>query len=745
MNPFLCLSIMFALSKRRIHKMKNSRLFRLTSLLSLVGLLASCNPGSNKPSITPDSGPNWKGTLKEGYTSLANSENAINPSIAEDGTYTVSGQIFSTKSTYNSTFTTEPDSYNYLSTPWQYNALHFVNMVDGLISNNQYGATYGGLALGYKVTENADGTETWTFQLKEGVKWINNSDGKVYGEVKADDFVAGMEYVLDPINSSQFSYLPIGVIKNASEYYASKSSALNDPTQFSEVGIKAVDDYTIEYTLIEPTPYFLTCLTYSVYYPVSRQWLDEKGSAFGETQNDILVNGAFRLTEHVASSRSTFTKNPYYYDDEHVYVDTVNLYFIGRSSSIDQARRLYENGTIDSFNVQSSDEEGYKKYVTGEDGSGTTSNPVDPNCSPVASTDQFSFIAYFNYIRTNYEYDATAHRQTDKEKADTHKAILNKNFRKGFLYGLDVMQYLRYYNQGDPVQRLNRTYTVKGLSQDAAGKDYTSYVEDVYNEKQGTENVKLIGTDISESGSAEDPIYDGAKAKAYFQQAKEELSAEGVTSEHIYIDVIGAMDATEFGYQQAMFRSIEENSDGWIVMNVSTPTSNDQDTKWGTDDNNYDFSMQMGWGADYGDPKSFLHTLAGLSFDENNNLVDMGDNLNYLGFTGDISEKELSDSLLGNYTSLYEEALKYNTTATYSERLSAFAEAEYDLIYEDALILPWYTRSGIYDVVSKVIPHQAGTANYGNNSDKFTNIVVSSNPITRTQREAIEAAYKENK
>ncbi len=726
--------------------MKQKRLLKTLTIVSLLSLLGACKKTTASNSAKPDT-PNWYGTLKEGYTSLENQ--AANPQIDESGNYTVAGQTFSTKNTYNSIFQTEPDSYNYLSTPWQYNALHFVNMVDGLISNNQYGSTYGGLALGYKVTENADGSETWTFQLKEGVKWINNEDGKVYGEVKADDFVCGLEYVLDPINSSEFAYLPCGVIKNAQDYYSSKAAYLKDPTvkvmDFSEVGIKAVDDYTIEYTLVEPTPYFLTCLTYSVYYPVSRSWLDEKGSAFGETQNDILVNGAFRLTNHVASSKSVFTKNPYYYDVEHVYVDNVNLAFIGKSASIDQARKLYENGTIDSFNVQSTDTEGYTKYVTGTDGSGSTNNPVDPNCSPVASTDQFCFIAYFNYIRTNYEYDNVAHKKTSSEKEDTQKAILNTDFRKGFLYGLNVMEYLKYYNQGDPVQRLNRTYTVKGLAQDKNGKDYTSYVEDEFNKQQGTTDVKLIGTDISESGSSEDPIYNAEKAKEYFHKAKEALAQEGVTAEHIYIDVIGAMDPTEFGYQQAMFKSIENNSDGWIVMNVSTPTSNDQDSKWGNKDNNYDFSMQMGWGADYGDPKSFLHTLVGETFDSEGNCIDIGDNLSYLGFTGDKSEKELSDKLLGNYTNLYNEAIKFNTKENYSERLSAFAKAEYDLIYEDAIVLPWYTRSGIYNVVGKVIPHQGSQANYGNNSDKFVNTVVSSAAITRAQREAIEKDYKTHK
>lgn len=205
------------------------------------------------------------------------------------------------------------------------------------------------------------------------------------------------------------------------------------------------------------------------------------------------------------------------------------------------------------------------------------------------------------------------------------------------------------------------------------------------------------------------------------------------------------MDATAQAYQKDMFDAITTNSDGWVVVRIVTPASTDEKTKWGQTENNYDFSMEMGWGADYGDPKSFLHTIVGASYDENGTCIDIGDNLSLYGFSGEYSEKALSDKIFGNYTSLYNKALQYNTTATYKQRLQAFAEAEYDAIYEDALFIPWYTRSGIYNVVGKVIPHQAGTANYGNNSDKFTNIVVSESAITKEQRAAINQNYDSHK
>lgn len=738
--------------RRRKFLMNSYKTIKKVALLSLVALLGSCSKGGTSTTGSSSGGEasgdtstssqddKW-GTLKEGYTSLANTN--PNPTLNADGTYTTAGQTFEIKDTYNTTFATEPTTYNYLTTQWQYNSLMYSQMVDGLMMNNAKGGLYGGLALGYKTVENEDGTQTWTFQLKEGVYWYKN-DGTKYAEVVADDFIAAMEYVLDPINGSEMSYLPMDIIDGAYDYYYALTDFENgdaaEAPDFESVGIKAVDKYTLEYTLKEPTPYFLTCLTYAVYYPVNREWLDDLGTDFGSTYNDILSNGAFLMKSYSEGSTASFIKNTNYYDAEHVYFNNLNFKYVSSTSSIDYQRKLYENGDIDGFNVMSSDKEGYKKYVTGEDGSGTTNNPYDPNCSPVASTDQFCFTGYYNFKRTTYEYPSGTHTKSESEKTATAKAICNKNFRKGFLHGLNVLEYLKYYNLADPVQRLSRTYTVKGLATDSDGKDYTEYVTDVYNKAQGTSGVKLIGTDLSEAGET-DPIYNANEAKTYFAAAKSELAAQGITDSVIYIDVIKSMEAEEAGYQEAMLTSIESASEGWIKINLLEPTSDSQKVKWGEEDLNFDFSMESGWGADYGDPKSFLHTFV-LSFtDGSENATDIGENLSLCGLSGTSDEKELANTVFKEFTDLYYKGVAYNKNEDYSKRLQAFAEAEYNLIYESALIIPWYTRSGIYDVVSKVIPHQAGTANYGANSDKLSNVVVSKNPITKEQRNAINAAF----
>ena len=118
-----------------------------------------------------------------------------------------------------------------------------------------------------------------------------------------------------------------------------------------------------------------------------------------------------------------------------------------------------------------------------------------------------------------------------------------------------------------------------------------------------------------------------------------------------------------------------------------------------------------------------------------------------MGFSGNLTDeqKTLMHELLGEYTEMYEEGIQYTDVSQLSKRFKEFAEAEYYAIYEKAIIIPYYTRSGLYPTVSRVIPHQAGKAGYGLNSDKLKNVIVSENPITQEQRTAINNAYEANK
>ena len=571
----------------------------------------------------------------DGFISLANQ--APNPALNADGSYTVGkgteNEIsFPTKREFKTTVSKDYETMNYLVSQWTYNSYHFCNMVDGLVENDKFGNICGAVAESYKVEKNSDGDQVYTFKLRSDAKWSNNKTGEVTANVTANDFVASAKYVLNASNGSATASI-LFTIKGAAEYYA------GEETDFAKVGVKAVDDNTLEYTLNGEVPYFLSSLTYAPFLPVRQAFLDSVGTDFGKTEDDIEVNGAFRITEHTAGSNPsfTYTKNANYYDADHVYVDTVKRIGIPGTATVDWARTQYEAGAIDSFSVSGRDEEGYAKYVLGDDENnpGSYKNPAHPECNGVLSVGDATYIGYFNINRDYFEVNEKKNRKSDAQKVATAFALANKDFRKGVLYGLDVSKLLYIYQLNEWYNYLMRGYTNRELvSYD--GKDYADFVDDVYNTKKGlTGNNKVTLTGINnadlhpataDNPTAPDPVYNLEEARKYFKAAKESLISSGSLKEKdfpIKVDIIGEMSASTFVYQQEMFKAMSEDAEIGKIVNFvyNIPNSDDQDTKWGSVDNNYDFSMWSGWGPDYADPNTFLHTYA---MDDGDMLVNLG-------------------------------------------------------------------------------------------------------------------------
>lgn len=304
--------------------------------------------------------------------------------------------------------------------------------------------------MGYKVVENADDSQTYIFQLKEGVQWVNNQTGEPYAEVVADDFVAGIEYVLNPANGSQTATIVTGFLQGAEAYYDALSD--DEAANFNIVGVKALSKYQVAYTLTEPAPYFLSALTYSPFLPVNRQYLAEVGTAFGVTENYILVNGAFRITKHLFENSFEFEKNAYYHDFDHVYVNKVIMRYLPNVATPSTTREWFEAGLIDGFTVSKNDQTGWDKYVKGgAEGTGTVQNPADPTTNGVLTIGDVVYAGVWNFDRDNYEYgtDFNTNGQpvpakTDAQKAATKKAILNTNFRLGFTFGLNFIASVTY-------------------------------------------------------------------------------------------------------------------------------------------------------------------------------------------------------------------------------------------------------------------------------------------------------------
>ncbi len=199
------------------------------------------------------------------------------------------------------------------------------NCIDGLLTNDKTGALIGQIAKEWSANE--DGT-VWTFKLRDDVKWVDN-EGEEMADCVAEDFLWGLEFVLNYAkNEAANTSMPIEMIAGAGDYYeytkalaeSDNQAALDlDLEKFKEmVGIEAVDDYTVVYTLSGPYSYFPTVATYSCLSPISGALLEEIGAEGyrNVTFDTLWYNGPYYVSEFVDRSYKIFTANPLYYNDE---------------------------------------------------------------------------------------------------------------------------------------------------------------------------------------------------------------------------------------------------------------------------------------------------------------------------------------------------------------------------------------------------------------------------------------------
>ena len=188
------------------------------------------------------------------------------------GCFAGCGQSAGSGTTFRKMYSGEVTTMNYLVTGSTNDLIIPANVIDTLVEYDAYGAIKPALAESWETSE--DGL-TWTFHLREGVKWYDYT-GKEVAPVTAQDFVDAAIYALDAKNASSTEYMMEGIIANATEYYKYTSYLLESENgtkttdedgeaiepvaevKPEDVGVKVVDDLTLEYTLVQPTPYFLS-------------------------------------------------------------------------------------------------------------------------------------------------------------------------------------------------------------------------------------------------------------------------------------------------------------------------------------------------------------------------------------------------------------------------------------------------------------------------------------------------------
>ncbi len=533
---------------------------------------------------------------------------------------------YTLKNTYALGYTSDPSNWDVLATSKAVDSEVLVNTYDGLYEYDMENRLMPALAESYTVSD--DGL-TYTFKIRQGVKWVD-SQGREVADVKADDFVAGMQHMMDAAGGLE--YLVQGIIVNATEYITGEIA------DFAQVGVKATDDYTLVYTLEAPTSFFMTMLGYGVFAPMSRAYYESMGGKFGAAYDSaaetykygkgpdsIAYCGPYCVTNFTEKNTIVFSANESYWDKANINVNTITwLYNDG-----EDALKAYNDataGVLDGCGLNAS-----ALVKAKED------NLYD-TYSYVSSTDATSFMSFTNVNRDAYANvaDETKVVSTldDTQKTVSLAAMRNVHFRRAIAFAINRGSY--------NAQSVGEDLKYASLINSYTPGTFVSLKEDVTVDINGTATTFKAGTyygaimqaQIDADGvkmtvwdpTADDGIgssagfdgwYNVENAKAELAIALEELKALGVeaTAEHPIIIEMPYFSGSELrtNMSNVYKQSIEDAFDGLVKLNLCAAETADDwyyagyDTNFGYEAN-YDLYDVSGWGPDYGDPQTYLDT-----------------------------------------------------------------------------------------------------------------------------------------
>lgn len=517
---------------------------------------------------------------------------------------------------------------------------------------------------------------TYTYTLRKDAKWYT-SEGEEYAEVKAQDFVTGLKYAAD--KKSDGLYLVQESIKGLDAYVK------GEITDFSQVGIKALDDYTVQYTLNKPESFWNSKTTMGVLAPVNEEFLNSKGDDFakGTDPSSILYNGPFLLKSIVAKSSVEFEKNPNYWDKDNVHLDKVKLSFWDGQDT-NKPTEAFKDG---SFTMA-------RLFPTSASYSETEKTFKDNIV--YTQQDSTTYLVGTNIDRQSYKYTS---KTTDEEKVSTKKALLNKDFRQAIAFGFDRTAYASQVNGASGATKLLRNLFVPPTFVQADGKNFGELVK----EKLVTYGDEWSNVNLDD---AQDGLYNPDKAKAEFAKAKAALQAEGVKFP-IHLDMpVDQTNTTKVQRVQSFKQSVEENlgSDN-VVIDIQQLQKDDvqnityfAETAAGED---WDISDNVGWSPDYIDPSTYLDIIK----------PSVGENTKtYLGFDSGTNNAAAKQVGLEDYEKMVVEAGEETTDV--SKRYEKYAAAQAWLT-DSALLIPTTSQTG-RPMLSKMVSFTLPFAYSGN-------------------------------
>ena len=610
------------------------------------------------------------------------------------------GQSNTDTSTYSSTFSANPTTFNYLLDYYADNTSVITNLVDGLLENDSYGNLTPALAEDWSVSANG---LTYTYKLRKDAKWYT-ADGEEYASVKAQDFVTGIKYAAD--NKGQAMELIQNSIKGLNDYV---TGVTND---FSTVGVKALDDYTVEYTLTRPEPYWNSKTTNSILFPVNEEFLKSKDKDFGTlTPDSILYNGPYLLKDFTSKSSIEYVKNPHYYDHDKVTIEKVKLaYFDG--SDQEMTIRNFESGAYSIAGVYPNSSNYAKTKEKYQD------NIV------YSLQDKTSWYFNFNVNRKTYNHTA---KTTDEQKKSAQTAILNKNFRQAINFGIDRTAYSAQSNGEEAASKTLRNTLVPPTFVQVGDKTFGEVTAS-----------KLVNYGTEWSGinlpDAQDAYFNKEKAQAKFAEAKKELEAQGVTFP-IHLDIpVDQTNKNAVSGMNSLKQTLETvlGSDN-IIIDVQQLSTDDFGNVAFLAPNpaarDYDLNFD-GWVGDYQDPSTYLDPFN----------AETGFYLKIFGLDAK-EDQELIKSLgLDTYTQLLKEADAENKDV--AKRYEKYAEAQAWMI-DNSLVMSAMSNGGTASV-TKVTPFTRAYSLVGIKGDgnNYKYMRLQKDPVTKKQFDEAKAKWE---
>ena len=581
--------------------------------------------------------------------------------------------------TYSYVYTQDPDTLDYSISNKKSTSEFTGNAVDGLLEVDKYGNLIPSLAKDWTVSK--DGL-TYTYKLRKGVKWMTSEGEEYGGEVKAQDFVTGLKHAAD--KKSQAIYLVQKSVKGLDDYVSGKTS------DFSTVGVKAIDDYTVQYTLSQPESFWNSKTTMGILMPVNEEFLKSKGDDYGQgtSPSSILYCGPYLIKSITSKSSAILEKNPTYWDAENVKISKVKLtYYDGQDS--ESLIRGFDNGDYTVARV----------FPNGSNYKSVEKKHKDD----IVYTDQGSstYNLSFNIDRQAYEITK---KTTDAQKASTKKAILNKDFRQAIMFAFNRKAYVAQTNGEAGANKVIRnTFTPPNFVQ-IDGKQFGDAVEKDL-EAYGDE---WKGVSVADG---KDTLYNPTKAKEEFAKAKADLQAQGVEFP-IHLDLPTSSTFTEGIKQAQSFKQSVESTLGAenIVIDLNMVSEDDLQRVTYFAENasqqDWDLNNNLGWGPDYTDPSSYIDITSGKS----------GENANsYFGFDAGTDNAAAKAAGFDEYNQLIEDAQKENTDV--NKRYEKYAAAQAWLT-DSALLIPIHS-DGASPVVRKTVPYSAAFAWTGHKGQSF--------------------------